>query len=468
MTLEEYRGALDRAVPAPGLKERILAAQETAPARPAPRRGLRTALAVAAAAACLFTAALAASPGFRAAVLTLLHLEEPEQVPAPTAPAPDGPELTCEVVAGQVEAQYIRLPGAAGYSYGNGVLYQVERDGSGAPLSVRWWAAEGDELVPLEGRATAFSTAWEGMTYADTVYWCIYDGAINCYCSGTAGLALDYDCTVSPLAGHTDGVLLTLSQGSQMAYREYPVLLDLETGAVTGLLDGAGWEGAAPLREVQWSSDLSAALLSGDRSGWSYCDRAAKTTTSLDELTGLEVFSAWFAPDDALLLLTRSGPEGACYDVWRWDPAEGTLTRTLPELPVYPAGEGTPHGFRFFFGGSRGLYLTEDGRALVLDLTSGEVLAEAGLPAELSGCSLVPNPSGDKLLCAAYDSGAEGLGVSALGVLDLEQGTFTLLDRENYAALREGSLGWFDEDRVAISAHGADSYEDAYLYLYRF
>ena len=39
MTLEEYRGALDRAAPAPGLKDRILAAQETAPARPAPRRG---------------------------------------------------------------------------------------------------------------------------------------------------------------------------------------------------------------------------------------------------------------------------------------------------------------------------------------------------------------------------------------------------------------------------------------------
>ena len=34
MTLEEYRGALDRAVPAPGLEERVRSALEV-PARPA-------------------------------------------------------------------------------------------------------------------------------------------------------------------------------------------------------------------------------------------------------------------------------------------------------------------------------------------------------------------------------------------------------------------------------------------------
>ena len=59
-----------------------------------------------------------------------------------------------------MEAQYIRLPGSGtGYSYGNGVLFQVEREEDGAPKAVRWWAAEGDALVPLEGRSTGFSAA---------------------------------------------------------------------------------------------------------------------------------------------------------------------------------------------------------------------------------------------------------------------------------------------------------------------
>lgn len=323
MTLEEYRGALDRTLPPPDLKGRIRRALETPPARPR-RRALRAALAALAAAACLLTAALAASPELRTAVLTFFRLEQAEQVPLPGESPPDGPELTHALVAGQVEAQYIRLPGAGtGYSYGNGVLFQVEREEDGAPKAVRWWAAEGDALVPLEGRATGFSAACAGLEYTDTVYWCVYEGEVSCYCAGSAGMAVDYNCTVSPLPGRTDAAILTLSQGSQMGYQEYPMLLDLEIGAVTDLLAGTGWEGAAPLREVQWRPDLSAAILSSDNAGWFYCDRAGKTTASLDALTGLEVFSAWFAPDGALLLLTRPDPEGSCYDVWTWDPAGG-------------------------------------------------------------------------------------------------------------------------------------------------
>ena len=121
-------------------------------------------------------------------------------------------------------------------------------------------------------------------------------------------MALDYDYHVSSISGRTDAVLLTLSQGSQMDYRQYPVLLDLESGEITDLLEGTGWEAAAPLTEVQWTDDLSAAILSSDRTGWYYCDRAANTTASLNELTGLEVSSAYLAEDSTLILLTLSGP----------------------------------------------------------------------------------------------------------------------------------------------------------------
>ena len=468
MTLEEYRGALDRTLPPPDLKGRIRRALETPPARPR-RRALRAALAALAAAACLLTAALAASPELRTAVLTFFRLEQAEQVPLPGESPPDGPELTHALVAGQVEAQYIRLPGAGtGYSYGNGVLFQVEREEDGAPKAVRWWVAEGDALVPLEGRATGFSAAWAGLEYTDTVYWCVYKGEVSCYCAGSAGMAVDYNCTVSPLPGRTDAAILTLSQGSQMGYQEYPMLLDLETGAVTDLLAGTGWEGAAPLREVQWRPDLSAAILSSDNAGWFYCDRAGKTTASLDALTGLEVFSAWFAPDGALLLLTRPDPEGSCYDVWTWDPAGGPPVRTFQGLPRWPAGEDAPCGFQFFFGGSRGLYLTEDGRALVLDLASGETAAMTGPLPDLSAASFLPSPAGDKLLYAVYGGGADGLGISALGVADLETGVFTLLDRKSSPALHESSLGWFDRDRVAVRGRAADDMGRSWLYLYRF
>lgn len=339
----------------------------------------------------------------------------------------------------------------------------------GTLLARHYWAAEGDQLVPLETHTTKFSTTWEGVTYTDTVYWCEYEGAISCHCDGTAGYALDYDCNTIAIPGSTDSVILRLSQGSQMDYRQYPVLLDLETGEVTDLLGGTGWEKAAPLTDVRWTDDLSAAILSSDRTGWFYCDRTAQTTTALDELTGLEVFSAWFGQDGALILLTRSGPDGECYDVWTWQPENGQLKRTFSQLPVYQSREETPHGFQFFFGGGRGIYVAQDGTVSVLDLvTGGTTIVEDFLLSQQENATLIANASGTKVLFASYDGHADGLGISSLGVMDLEKGVFTLLDRENYDALQEGSLSWFDEDRVAITAHGKEDYNETYLYLYRF
>ena len=470
MNTRDYRNAMDQLNPAPDLEGRIKEQLNLPSMRQAhPRRLAGKVLAAAAAIACTFMVAMAVSPQLRAAVLTFFHLEETEQVPGPVGEAPEEPEMTQTTIDGLVEAQYIRLPNAgAGYDYGVGTLFQAERADDGTLLARHYWAAEGDQLVPLETHTTRFSTTWEGVTYTDTVYWCEYEGAISCHCDGTAGYALDYDCNAIAIPGSTDSVILRLSQGSQMDYRQYPVLLDLETGAVTDLLDGTGWEKAAPLTDIRWSDDLSAAILSSDRMGWFYCDREAKTTASLNTRTGLEVFSAYFANDTTLILLTRSGPEGDCYDIWTWQPDSGTLKRTFSQLPVYSRNEEHPYGFQFFFGGGRGIYVAEDGGVSVLDLVTGGITAVEGFSLSQTDGTLLPNPSGSKVLFAGHNDQTEGLGISSLGVMDLEKGTFTLLDRENYAALREGSLGWFDEDRVAISAHGADSYEDAYLYLYRF
>ena len=346
MNTQDYRNVMDQLKPAPSLEARIKEQLGQPSRRPHPRR-LAGKIAVAVlAAACTFMAAMAVSPQLREAVLTFFQLEETEQVPPPdTTPANSAPSMTQDLIAQQVEAQYIRLPGLSGYDYSNGTLFQVERRKDGSVLDVHYWAAEGDELVPLNTHTTDFSTVWEGATYTDTVYWCEYEGNISCYCNGSAGMALDYDWHVSAILDRTDAVLLTLSQRGQMGYRQYPVLLDLTTGEVTDLLGGTGWEAASPLTLVQWSSDLSAALLSSDRMGWFYCDRTAKVTTRLDQLTGLEVFSAYFAPDDSLILLSQSGPEGDCYDIWTWQPDSGVLTQTFSQLHVYWERDDNPYGF---------------------------------------------------------------------------------------------------------------------------
>ena len=472
MNAEDYRGAVDRLVPAPELKGRILARLESGPAAtpvPRRRRAGRAVLAAAAVVACTVLVALASSPDFRAALLVFFHLEEAEQVPAPSGSGVGDPAMTQEVIARQVEVQYIRLPGVgSGYSYGSGTLYQVERDDLGRVLSVRFWGVGEEDLVPLETKTTDFSTTWDGVTYTDTVYWCEFEGEISCYCNGSAGMVMDIDWGVGPLSGGTDAVLLTLSQGSQMDYRQYPVLLDLATGSVTDLLGGTGWEVAAPLTQVQWNSDLSAAVLRGNQTGWFYCDREAGTTVDLSELTGVEIVSASFAGEDAVILLTWSGPDGACWDVWVYRPAAGALTRTFSELPVYSRRDELPYGMEFFFGGGRALYVAPEGTVSVLDLLTGQATAVADFNLREWGGGFIANSAGNKLLFNTCDPEVKGLGIRQLGVIDLEDGVFTVLDREGYDALYEVSLGWFDEDRVAIVAYGAEDYGVQVLSLYRF
>lgn len=469
MNIQDYRNVMDQLKPAPSLEARIKEQLGQSSRRSHPRR-LAGKIAVAVlAAACTFMAAMAVSPQLRAAVLTFFQLEETEQVPPPdTTPVNSAPSMTQDLIAQQVEAQYIRLPGLSGYDYGNGVLFQTQLDDYGAILDFRYWAAEGNTLVPLETHTTDFTTTWDGITYTDTVYWCVYDGALSCYCNGKAGMAADADCVVSTLPGSTDSVILRLSQGNQMGYRQYPVLLDLATGEVTDLLGGTGWEKAAPVREVQWADDLSAAILSNDRMGWFYCDRTAKTTAHLDKLTGLDVFSAYFAPDNSLILLTQSGPEGDCYDIWTWQPDSGVLTQTFSQLHIYRERDDNPYGFQFLFGSALGLYITPEGKLSVLDLCTGQETPVEGFSLTQWDSTFLPNPSGSKILFADYDYAADSLGIARLGVIDLTRGTFTVLDREGYDALDEGNLSWFDEDRVAIRSSQKDDYTECYLYLYQF
>ena len=90
MNINHYRGAMDRIVPDAELKERIMKQTEQNHARVPARRVLAGALAAVLTAACLATAAFAASPELRTAVLSFFRMEEHEQVPSSSV-SPEGP-----------------------------------------------------------------------------------------------------------------------------------------------------------------------------------------------------------------------------------------------------------------------------------------------------------------------------------------------------------------------------------------
>ena len=93
MNINHYRGAMDRIVPDAELKERIMKQTEQNHARVPARRVLAGALAAVLTAACLATAAFAASPELRTAVLSFFRMEEREQVPSSSV-SPGGPDIS--------------------------------------------------------------------------------------------------------------------------------------------------------------------------------------------------------------------------------------------------------------------------------------------------------------------------------------------------------------------------------------
>ena len=358
MNIRDYRNVMEQLSPTPELEGRIKEGLAHPPRRQAHPRWLAgKVLAAAIAIACTFMVAMAVSPQLRAAMLTLFHLEETEQVPGPDRDRPDQPELTQDTIDQQVDVQYIHLPvSGSGLDYGTGVVYQPKQAADGTLLAVSFWAVEGDALVPLETRTTDFSMDWQGGTYSDTVFWCEYNGTVACCRSGSTGTSSGALCLVSGIPGRTDAVFFSLSQNTEAGYSvSTSRLLDLTTGQVTDLLAGSQWEQASSPVYLDWNPTFSAAVLTPDWKEWVYWDRTGKATTSLTELTGLNILCAYFSPDGTLILLARSDTDPPLCDVWTYEPRSGTLTRTFSHLPRY-GWESETHGFLFFAGLLHGIH----------------------------------------------------------------------------------------------------------------
>lgn len=106
MNINDYRRGMDKIVPDTALKERIM--NQTKRTYTPARRVFTIALAAALSVTCLATAALAASPELRTAVLSFFRMEEREQVPSGSV-SPDGPDLSQADIGELVKAQYIKM-----------------------------------------------------------------------------------------------------------------------------------------------------------------------------------------------------------------------------------------------------------------------------------------------------------------------------------------------------------------------
>lgn len=461
MKVSEYRDAVECFEPDICLKRRIAERIRRKGRKAGPQRTLTGVLVAAAVLVCTMGIAMAASPELRHAVIALFRIGTAEQVPGPEAMAgktSEEPVVIGSDIGGQVKAQYIRW----GEAYrGRAAL---EEDGDGHILHV-WDVQDGvlsEQRIGAE--ECAFSLTWRGMDYEGVIYWGVTDGELF-YSGNSYDRELGTEWYVIPVTGRTDVVLLHVSQGSQIEYESYELLYHLETGEVQDILAGTGVEDLKCAYLYDWTEDLSGVIVTCqdgellDSEKAYYCDVTAKTLTEIGTLTGTEAEQGYFVDSETVIALSYTGTECSA---WAYDLTTGQTVQVLDQAHCYRSYDKEPYGILFC-----GVYVEPSGQISLFNFKTGEKTPVDGFTLDQGGYFLT-NDSNTKLLYWAADDSVEGMGISELGVLDLEDGTFIAFDREGYDAVYEWAVGWFDDSRAVVYAQDPQNSGITYLYLYEF
>lgn len=488
MNINDYRKAMDHISPSNELKERIMH-KKTTHRRYAPvYRVLASTLTAILMLTCVTTVALAASPELRRAVLSFFRIEEREQVPGQTdinpsdinqpdvdQPYDNQPDISQTEIGSLVKAQYIKMDQRYGLS--GGLLNNLTWSDDGRTLlEAEFWEIKDNNLVPVQVdmRTSQIDITFQDINYQGNLYWFIRNGELYYFQGSPYGVDTrpEDEWSVEAIPRHTDVLLLKLAQGQQTDYTEYPMLFYLDTGETEDFLASTGARELEYAYDYSWSENMRRALIlcsagMGGLQEW-LCDLDARTLIRLDELTGMgEEVSAGFADNDTLILTTHTTSEEdetwqtiTCY---AYDIPTGQKTKTLDKAHYYRWWD-EPYGAQLF--GSRCVLIGEDGQVRLVDLKTGMQTVVEGFTWQM-GDEFMPSPSGNKLLYYSSDSKAEGLGISQLGVVDLEKGTFIAFDREGYGNLYEEGIGWSNDNTVSINARSSDG-ETRYLILYTF
>lgn len=479
MNINDYRRAMDRIAPDDKLKERIMNQKNIKKKHTPARRVLTVALAAALTAACLITVALAASPELRTAVLSFFRMEEREQVPNSSA-KPDGPDVSNAEIGELVKAQYIKMDSYR-YGYSSGLLNNLTwSEDWKTLLDYKFWEVKDNELIPVEVdmQTSQIDITYNGIRYQGEFWWFVHEGQLDFFTADNRTIDTDgereWDWNFSFVPGRNDVLLLRLSTGRHIEYVEYPFLYHLNTGETEDLFAGVDPAVLAQSDGAIWSDDLRLALITGHASEefpygheWLY-DRETGTLTDVSTLGGIGAETAVFADDNTLVLTTytTSGEDmnpqtvtGYAYDI-----PSGTLRKTLDEVHYYHWWEENPYGAQLF--GSRCVLIDQEGQVQVVDLKTGAQTSVEGFTFQ-KGDKFTVSPSHNKVLYFAMDPEVEGLGITKLGMIDLEKSSFIAFDREGYENLYEGGIGWDDDNTVSIRAHTQDD-ETHYLLLYQF
>ena len=429
--------------------------------------------------------AMAVSPEFREAIISLFQIGEVEQVPEIPERANEVKQVT---IGGEVSAQYVKVDGNWQVDY-TGFLVRGETIQD--YYQERFYDLIDGQLIEVGADApvTTFHLSWHDVeidsqfrtfSYKDRLY--IYDiGEVN---FGEAGIAIRID--PERLGTRTDMVILrgeyalshdtSDSTGFWTIYdtNKWYWLLDLKTGKVQDPLTDCGIEKLGFLESVLFAEDGKHALvIAGDcapRTPY-LVDLENKTCTLLSELMGLDIdtesypgYEVNFCDGVTVLLAMAPVWHPDPTSVWAYHIPSGTVMPTvIHEEALSPIYAG-------YSDWSLVSLVDEEGGITILNLRTGNRVKLEGI-AIADSWFLEANPSKTKLLWADWKDDE----LHRLGVIDLESGEFTAFERAGMELRYNQAIFWLGDDRVVtmMDLHTGEEYDpnrtdEYYLCVYEF
>ena len=360
---------------------------------------------------------------------------------------PDKPiagTITGTDIGGRVTAWYLTLDSDEYSAFRNGV--RLDEDGNVESFVLCDF--EGNELTitEVEPERTEFSVTWRGVDYDCAVSWCVRDGQALVRGEGSVP-GTDAAWSFDAIPGRSDAALLYVSQGSQLVYRRYPYLCDLETGEITDVLAGTGVnELEFPYQYIFSDSMNRLFVTTHEPRRTYYCDIARGLLIPLDELVDRDALWGVFI-DEGTAVITNSTPSET-YSAWVLDLDTLAHRQTLSDAP---ANNGPGNAGTELLGGRYCIYTSQTGASTVIDLVTGEDKPIEGF---VNRGRFLAN--GSRLLYLYADEDAEGLSIASLGVIDMSTGVLTAFDRSGYEDMEGVSVRWLDDERIMLESVSED------------
>ena len=442
---------------------------------PTRRRPLRRMLIAAAVAAALllaaFTAAMAASEPFRSGVYRVFHIQTRERVPAPTKLPKDAEKvvplahITLDNAA-QIDRYSVQVPVRLLH---DGSVYAPEKENG----HIYRFHAGAVETIPTTHRE--IETTFRGVTFEIA-----YDYA-RCADGYVLASWENPRMNENPYGYASELTLADAQSGKAWLelpdwdadYALYPMLLDLESGTVTDVLDGMDVtlpEDAYPLT-WRYSPNLRWLLeLDGNHGrAWLY-DLQTRTRMDEQQLFGAPVVLACFDGADTLVGLEHTE---TVLRATRYSLRDGT--REVVDMSQYAGhfGDGIYTLAKDFLSPHYWTVGDGSGHTKLLNVRTG---AAYDWPDEAAGMPLnaYESPDGRRIAFVHYDYEQSGVDTTKnvfdlLAVLDVETGEYTILDRERstLAAAEETAFGWIDADSFMLLTEAVDGRVNVTVYTLR-